>query len=309
MRLGAAAPAPMLQVYDTVLRVETPGVHASPEMQQWLSDEASKPSKRWIQDVIHRRREEANIRLKTDEFILLPDVTSPPKHRLFQWQQAARARLPRSCLPVGAARAGPSEARAGSNDSRPEARPGACLTATDSNNAWQRPRQARGECDPRHWLAIVTDPALRSIRDLRGEHLGMLRALEWQCTEAMLREHPTLRREDVMIFANYPPSVYQLHFHVCVPFKTQTPYDAFRIHPLHTIINSLTVSPTFYRDSSFRVPVQRGSDLCQILARWDMDKEDETEFIHASKARERRTLREPPGHREEEAEVCFVLDL
>lgn len=268
-------PAITMQVYDTVLRVETARLHASPEMQQWLSDETSKPSKRWIHDVIHRKREEDNIRLKTDEFILLPDVTPTPKYRLFPWQHPSRPRIPRSCIP----------------------------TAHESE-AWQTPRHQRGECDPRHWLAIVTDLKLRSIRDLRGEHLSMLRALEWQCTEAMLKAHPTLRREDVMIFANYPPSVYQLHFHVCVPFKRQAPYDAFRIHPLHTIINNIEVSGTFYRDSSFKVPVQRNSELCHILSQWDMD--NETQFIHESKRNEDKALRNGTPH---EGDVCFVLEL
>jgi Scavenger mRNA decapping enzyme C-term binding len=272
----------MLQEYDTILCVETPRAHASLVVQQWVDAEAHKPSKRWIHDVIHKGKEEANIRLKTSEYILLPDVAPPLKYRLFQWHQSTRARFQRSCLQV-----------------------------TPEVNTWQKPRLPRIEYDRAHWLAIITDAGLRSIRDLRGKHLTMLRTLERHCTEAILKEHPSLRREDVMVFANYPPSVYQLHFHVCVPFKKQAAYDAFRIHPLHTIINNLTVSDTFYRDSSFKVPVQRNSDLCQILTQWTEDDSDTDEsnesnsFTQSTPPTERRTLEDPP----EALDTCFVIDL
>jgi m7GpppX diphosphatase len=115
-----------------------------------------------------------------------------------------------------------------------------------------------------NWLAIVADPEVRSIRDLRGAHLPMLERMYRQCVQAIQREY-RVGWEDVMVFANYPPSVYKLHFHFCAPFFQPTAYDAFRMHSLSAIINNLQVNPEYYALSTFQIPVHTNSDLYRAV--------------------------------------------
>jgi hypothetical protein len=125
-----------------------------------------------------------------------------------------------------------------------------------------------------NWLAIMADPKIRSIRDLRYEHVEMLEKMYEQCVSAIQKEFK-VEFNDVMVFANYPPSVYRLHFHFCVPFFQPTAYDAFRMHSLSSIINNLKIHPMYYQVSTFQIPVHSGSDLCKaIIGSSDDSSED-----------------------------------
>ena len=124
------------------------------------------------------------------------------------------------------------------------------------------PRQVRHRFN---WLAIVADPSLRSVRDLRGEHVGMLERLYEQCVSAIQKEYKGVGEDDIMVFANYPPSVYKLHFHFCAPFFQPTAYDAFRMHSLRGIINNLRIQPLYYQVSTLQIPVHSGSELYRAM--------------------------------------------
>ena len=115
-----------------------------------------------------------------------------------------------------------------------------------------------------NWLAIMSDPDLRSIRDLRGEHIELLEMMRDQCMEAIQKEYD-VTVNDVMVFANYPPSVYRLHFHFCMPFFHPGPFDAFRMHSLSAIINNLRIHPLYYKLSSFQIPIHPGSELFRAM--------------------------------------------
>ena len=109
-----------------------------------------------------------------------------------------------------------------------------------------------------NWLAICTEPGLCSIRDLRGEHLPMLRELMDKCQEAICTE-TSVAKEEIMAYVHYPPSVYQLHVHFAYPYAQPNHRDVFRIHPLATIISNLEVDPEYYAKASIQVSVQKDS--------------------------------------------------
>ncbi len=196
--------------------VETGEMHASAETRAFIEQEVERPSKQWVGEVVQSSRESEFVKLRTEDFVLLPDINCNR----------------RVC------KQGP--------------RPGRARTGEGSSDTVQVKRF--------NWLAIVTDPSIRSIRDLRGEHLQMLEELQRQCIAAIRREYE-VEAEDVMVFANYPPSVYRLHFHLCAPFFKPSAYDAFRMHPLSAIINNLRIHPEYYRLSSIQIPVHRNSEL------------------------------------------------
>ena len=56
------------------LVIETPAMHNSQRMQSFISQEISRPCKQWIHQVILAKRETERIKLRTEQFVLLPDV-------------------------------------------------------------------------------------------------------------------------------------------------------------------------------------------------------------------------------------------
>lgn len=193
--------------------VETGEMHASDETRAFIEQEVGRPSKQWVGEVVQSSRESEFVKLRTDDFVLLPDINCN-RRVCKQGPRFGRVRAASECA---------------------------------------APRRF-------NWLAIVADPSIRSIRDLRGEHVKMLEELQSQCVAAIQREH-RVDTGDVMVFANYPPSVYRLHFHLCAPFFKPSAYDAFRMHPLSAIINNLKIHPDYYRLSSIQIPVHRNSEL------------------------------------------------
>lgn len=63
------------------LVLETPEMHASDPMQAFISREVSRPCKQWIHEVLSSRREAERVILRTPDFVLLPDVETPPRRR------------------------------------------------------------------------------------------------------------------------------------------------------------------------------------------------------------------------------------
>jgi len=218
-----------MRASDTSIRLvyETPTSHSAVDTQAFVTQEVERPSKGWVREVISAERESEHVRVRTSDFVLLPD------------QQRRR--------------------------------PSAPVRWKEINNCFHIHRRLDAAdmlcCVPQrrlNWLAITTDPSLRSIRDLRARHVPMLERMQRLCMTAMQRELG-VEEDQIMVFANYPPSVYQLHFHFTVPFAQPSPYDAFRIHPLSTILNNLRLYPDYYRESTFRIPVHAASDLYAAL--------------------------------------------
>jgi hypothetical protein len=117
-----------------------------------------------------------------------------------------------------------------------------------------------------HWLAVVTDVGLRTLRDLRGEHIPMLTALYTQsCLK--IKAETGVDPEQIMVFIHYPPSVYQLHVHFKYPVSQSASHDTFRIHPLAVIINNLQIDREYYSKSLLQLPVYTNTELFTALGR------------------------------------------
>ena len=211
---------------------ETPELHLAADTQAFVAQEVERPSKCWVREVIAAARESEHVRVRTPDFVLLPDLQRRRPSTMPHWKEQDR------CMAMRRIEASSS-------------------FMTHTVNHQVGPRRL-------NWLAITTDPSLRSIRDLRPRHMPMLERMQRICLNAM-RKELGIEEDQVMVFANYPPSVYQLHFHFTVPFAQPSPYDAFRMHPLTTILNNLRLCPEYYRLSTFRIPVHVASDLYAAL--------------------------------------------
>ena len=259
---------------DTKIKfvMETPELHSSKPVQDYISQEITKPSKGWVHDVLLNKRETENVKLRTDSFVLLPDTNANKRqYRPYArgyWGQHNPGNLPRW---------------ASSDFSKPCGQdmkwPG-CSLDPDAQAADVPPSKDSLACAQHSkafsWLAILTDPSIRTIRDLRGHHVKMLEDIYDTCVKVIEAEHG-IGGDEVMVYANYPPSVYRLHLHFCAPFAYSSAFDAFRIHPLKTIINNLKVDGDYYSSSCLQIPVHASSELHRVLT-FDrhLTSEDET---------------------------------
>lgn len=241
----------MIHASESAIRFvsETPEMHLSAPVQDFIRQEMGRPSKNWVQDVILNRRESDSVKLRRETFVLLPDINANRRQMrgAFKLQHAAgwhRVGLPRW---------------AGCGESQHCFRELICSDKLLRSN--EPPPGTRGF----NWLALLTDSSIRSIRDLRGEHVGMLEDLYKQCTN-VIKQETGAQDHDIMAYVNYPPSVYRLHVHFGAPFVVSSAFDAFRMHSLSSIINNLKLNPEYYAKSTFRVPVHATSELYRALS-------------------------------------------
>lgn len=93
-----------------------------------------------------------------------------------------------------------------------------------------------------NWMVLFKDPALRSIRDLRGEHLGMLREVRER-----LKEMVPASYGGFMTYFHKPASVWQLHLHVAAPCGAiRTTYDRQKVLFLEDCISCLELDSDFF---------------------------------------------------------------
>lgn len=115
-----------------------------------------------------------------------------------------------------------------------------------------------------NWLAIALDKRIHTLRDLRGEHLQMLRGMLHDSMQVIEAE-TGIRQHQVMAYVHYPPSVYQLHVHFSYPYGQFCHRDTYRVHNLASVINNLEIDPCFYAKTTFYMAVLPQSLHCAAL--------------------------------------------
>ena len=332
----------MCRLTGQKLLVETPGIYKSPGMQAYIQQELHRPCKRWVVDVLNGSREASEVRLRTGEFVLLPDTERVNRYgKGVGWEYTkagkgyggVKAGQDWECVKAGQGWRCPQGPAASEQDENACPRflvgckKGGCglqwaqlrqcgpakgprqlrlyqghhwreggwqgYLYTDPNAeqgpAWHwREREPRPNAHatahataplctrdagpgprPRepvehvNWLAIASEPGLRSLRDLRGRHLPMLRRM-LLLSKSKIHAETGVPPEEIMAYIHYPPSVYQLHVHFAYPYAQYNQRDVFRIHSLDSVINNLEIDPDYYVKSTLQVSLGRNSLLHQI---------------------------------------------
>lgn len=132
------------------------------------------------------------------------------------------------------------------------------LPDTERVNRYSPPASTRPHRRILNWLAIAQDRGLRTLRDLTGDHVPMLKEILHASTGAIERD-TGIRPDQVMIYVHYPPSVYQLHIHFSYPYGQFGHRDAYRIHSLTAIINNLEIDPLYYAKATMHMAVLKQS--------------------------------------------------
>jgi hypothetical protein len=224
------------------LIIESPEMHFGPDMQAYIASEVARPCKQWIHEVLGAQRETERVKLRTQHFVLLPDVDTVPS-QVFS----------RLILDKSAERWLPTQPKAVARKS-----------SRDPSQGWLQPIERRLRSRSVHWLAVLADTSLRTLRDLRGDHIAVLITLYTQACQK-ISEDTGIQADQIMAYIHYPPSVYQLHIHFKHPIGPHAAHDSLRIHSLVSVINNLRVDSDYYTKSILQLPVYSHTELYTAL--------------------------------------------
>ena len=120
-----------------------------------------------------------------------------------------------------------------------------CPGETVYHNAskWLLARDLHRGTDNRY-LVIFKDHDLHSIRDLRADHIDLLKDIV-AFLKKWLPAHEPAQYKKYLMYFHYMPSVFQLHMHVSM---RKAP-DSLRAQDVQHVIRNLTTSDTWYRDA------------------------------------------------------------
>jgi len=102
-----------------------------------------------------------------------------------------------------------------------------------------------------HCLALPLRRDLRSLRDLRGEHVPMLEEMR-RSALAAIQSKCQLKEGEVRAYLHYQPSFYHLHVHFTNVNCSNTGTDSLRAHPLETVIENLKMNDGYYEKMTLR---------------------------------------------------------
>ena len=119
-------------------------------------------------------------------------------------------------------------------------------------------------------LAIAYDTSLLSLRDLRGEHLPLLRAMLDEGLNAVAQRYNVDRRQ-LLAFLHYPPSFYRLHVHIVLLGGSALAGGALgaagsRAHLLADVISALEVAPDYYARARLALVLRESDPLVALLS-------------------------------------------
>ena len=109
-----------MRVMERLLVVESPDVYRSGKMQAYITQQASRPCKQWIHEVLSAKLEAERVKLRTDSFVLLPDVDAVNKRVYGRVEhQFARNDLPFSSHAINSNQNNPNQNNPNQNNPNP----------------------------------------------------------------------------------------------------------------------------------------------------------------------------------------------
>lgn len=99
-----------------------------------------------------------------------------------------------------------------------------------------------------HYIAIVRNTSLRSLRDLTSDHIGLLTSI-YNNGINILSELLSLKESEIEVTVHYPPSCWLLHVH----FNHKNSVPSKRTRSLLEIIENLKLVNNYYQLVSLEV--------------------------------------------------------
>jgi hypothetical protein len=103
-----------------------------------------------------------------------------------------------------------------------------------------------------HLLVLFKDLRLQSLRDLRGQHVGLLKETQTMVHKYIM-DHYQIPKNQIITFFHYHPSAWQLHIHfqhVSAETSLSGCTQVGRAHLLNQVIYNLSLDSDYYKDAT-----------------------------------------------------------
>ncbi|EDW97785.1 m7GpppX diphosphatase [Drosophila yakuba] len=112
-------------------------------------------------------------------------------------------------------------------------------------------------------LAIVHKRDIKSLRDLNGSHLDLLRNVRQSSKDAIFKLYG-INPNQLRMYIHYQPSFYHLHVHIN-PVRNDAPgIWCEKSHMLDTVINNLELMPNYYQRATLPFVLYEGNKLLDL---------------------------------------------
>jgi m7GpppX diphosphatase len=116
-----------------------------------------------------------------------------------------------------------------------------------------------------HCLALVRRKDLASLRDLRPQHLPLLRNVLQKGRDA-IQARFGVSEEEVLVFLHYLPSYFHLHVHfVHTDAEPTDGMQAAKAHMLTDVISCIELCGDFYERATLACVLGQHDPLCSKL--------------------------------------------
>ena len=111
-----------------------------------------------------------------------------------------------------------------------------------------------------HLNAIVMRRDIHTLRDLRKEHLPLLKSIDNEA-RTVLSEKLKIDADKFRVYIHYQPSFYHLHVHFTHIKSESGGYQAERAHMLSQIISNIELMPDYYEKIALNFTLKPASPL------------------------------------------------
>jgi len=109
-------------------------------------------------------------------------------------------------------------------------------------------------------VAIAHNRNLKSIRDLRAEHLPLLKNILKKGQDSIKQKY-NVGPDKLRVYFHYQPSYHHLHIHFTHLQFDAPGSDVMRAHLLNDVIDNLTIDSEFYQKKTLSYVVRNGDSL------------------------------------------------
>lgn len=103
-----------------------------------------------------------------------------------------------------------------------------------------------------HYLGIVKQKDILSLRDLTHEHIDMLRSID-KIGKSIISAKHNVPENQVRTYLHYRPSFWHLHIHFDISRTPNSFAGLDFCHLLHNVIQNLELCPNYYQKATLRI--------------------------------------------------------
>jgi len=112
-------------------------------------------------------------------------------------------------------------------------------------------------------LGIVKEKGIASLRDLRAEHLPMLKSMQQQGLDAIEKIYG-VESDQIRCFVHYQPQFYHFHVHF-TRLENEVGSTVERGHLVSDIVQNLEMDPLYYTKRTIAYKLKKGTPLHNLI--------------------------------------------